>query len=259
MNEMTLQTAMRRLRAGLGLSGFLALAFAHLPVPRNWPLRRHFEVCAWVCLLWGFAIRIRRHGVPIAGSGVLHVANHVSWTDIAVLGRLIDAGFVAKSDVRGWPIIGLLTAGYGCLFIERERRGTVREQAGALATHLQGNRGLVLFAEGTTGLGAKVLPFRSSLFAMVAKGGEDAGGSGQVQPVTIRYARVDGTKFDDVERRAVAWIDDDELGPHVLALADRGGLSVDVWFETPIARDEYPNRKALARACEGVIARRLKG
>ena len=250
----------RRLRAGVGLAGFLAVAAASLPVARQRPIRRRTDVMAWNCLLWGFAIRIRRHGVPLAGAGVLHVSNHVSWTDIPVLGRLIDAGFVAKSEVAGWPILGALTASYGCLFVERDSRRAVREQAGALAAHLQGNRGMILFAEGTTGLGTEVLPFRSSLFAMVPGAiGASKGGTGQVQPITIRYARADGSPLGADERRAVAWMDDDDLGPHAQALADRGGLVVDVWFEEPLATHEYHSRKALGRACEEVIGRRLKG
>lgn len=225
-----------------------------LPFSRRLPWRRAGDVAAWAALLWGFGLRIRCHGAPARGGAVLHVANHVSWTDIVVLGRLLDAGFVAKSEVGGWPVIGALTKAYGCLLVDRERRGEAGRQAGDLAAHLQGARGLILFAEGTTGPGDAVLPFRSSLFAMVA-----GAGGGQVQPVTIRYAHADGTPLLPAQRRAVAWMDDDALVPHALALADRGGLMVDVWFEAPLCARHFANRKALARACEAAIGGRLAG
>ena len=242
------------LRAALGLVCFLALAHAFLVIPRRWSLRRWSDIRAWNCLLWGFGIRVRQHGVPLAGAGVLYVSNHVSWTDIAVLGGLVDAGFVAKAEVGGWPVIGPLTRSYECLLVERERRGSVREQAGAVGAHLARKRGLILFPEGTTGEGGSVLPFRSSLFGMVAGTGA---GAARVQPVTIRYGHADGAPLVGAERRAVAWIGDDELLPHAKMLVARGGLWVDVWFEEELAADHFANRKALAKACEGVIAARL--
>jgi 1-acyl-sn-glycerol-3-phosphate acyltransferase len=57
-----------------------------------------------------------------APAGTLYVANHISWTDIPVLGLVTRAAFVAKDDIRGWPVIGRLTTEYGCVFVEREAR-----------------------------------------------------------------------------------------------------------------------------------------
>lgn len=126
-------------------------------------------------------------------------------------------------------------------------------QAAELASHLEAERGLVLFPEGTTGLGHGVLPFRSSLFALVPGVGQ---GTARVQPITLRYCHGDGRAFSAEEQRRMAWIGDDELLPHALALAGMGQIKAQVWFEAPI---EAGDRKVLARACEAAILERLSG
>lgn len=240
------------LRAGAGVLLFLGIGGLFLLAPRGWRARRGAALACWRVLLWGFGLRVEVHGTPLPEAGTLFIANHISWTDIPVLGRVLESGFVAKGDIRGWPIIGRLTAAYGCLFVERERRGKAGDQAAALASHLEEDRGIILFPEGTTGLGEGVLPFRSSLFALVP-GVMD--GSARVQPVTLRYCRADGSALSPDEQRAVAWIGDDELLPHAAGLSRMGGLVAQVWFEEPVLGSD---RKALARACEAAVARRLK-
>lgn len=235
----------------VGVTLFLVLALPWLAMPNGWRVRRGLAVAAWRILLRSFGISVQVHGTPMPASGTLYVANHISWTDIPVLGLVTRAAFVAKDDIRGWPVIGRLTAEYGCVFVERERRGKAGAQAAELASHLEAERGLVLFPEGTTGLGDGVLPFRSSLFALVPGVGE---GTARVQPITLRYAHGDGRAFDAQEQRQMAWIGDDELLPHALHLAGMGRIRAEVWFETPI---EAGDRKALARACEAAVVARL--
>jgi lyso-ornithine lipid O-acyltransferase len=92
----------------------------------------------------------------------------------------------------------------------------------------------------------------------LAPGSADNGREPKVQPVTLRYGWADGTPMTAAERRAVAWIGDDEMWPHLCQLAimstRHGGLVADVWFETPVAGRD---RKAIARACEAAISARL--
>ena len=240
-------------RVSVALAGFVAMSGPWLLLPRFGRAWRWLAVQHWRILLWGFGLKVHVHGRPIDPKGALFVANHISWTDIPVLGLLIEAGFVAKGDIENWPLIGKLTEAYGSLFVDRQARGRAGEQAVALASHLEAERGLVLFAEGTTGLGVGVLPFRSSLFALVPGVAE---GTARVQPVTIRYSRPDGSAFSPEEQRLVAWIGDDELLPHVARLARLGGLRADVWFEEPVAGG---GRKELARACEASVTARLAG
>lgn len=221
------------------VAGWLAIR----PGPR---LSRRWVRFTWGLLLRGFALDVQVHGTAAAAPGTLYVANHVSWTDIVVLGYQLDAGFVAKSEVGRWPVIGRGARALGCIFVARERRGMVGAQAGEIAARLAAGGRLVLFAEGTTGDGSAVLPFHSSLF--------DGIGAGTIQPVTLVCRRRDGQAFSPAERRRFAWLDDDALLPHAAAMARSGGARVDVFLEAPVPGGD---RKAVARACRGAIAARL--
>ncbi len=240
-----LRRRLRQLRALGALAGVLAIA-PLWALARPAPLRRALAVGAWALLLRGFNITVRRHG-PIPASGSLIVANHISWLDIAVLARTCDAGFIAKAEVGRWPVIGMLARQLGCLFIEREARAALPGVIARMDSYAP-RRGLILFPEGTTGDGTALLPFRSSLFA--AAGERWAA----VQPVTLAYRRQGGTALCPVERRRIAWLGDDALLPHAMALAGAGGASIDLWFEAPIAPGP---RKAVAEACRAAIAARL--
>ncbi|MCW1428708.1 lysophospholipid acyltransferase family protein [Novosphingobium sp. JCM 18896] len=233
--------ALRQARAVAAVLALLLLALPWLCIRS-----RRIECLAWKLLLAGFGVRLRCHGTPDATGSALTVANHISWTDIAVLGRLLDAGFVAKSEIAGWPIIGALTRRYGCPFIARDSRTATHRLAADMNAY-PADHSLVLFAEGTTGLGDVVLPFHSGLFAASERWP-------RVQPVTIAYRRADGAPLSPAERRAVAWVDDDALLPHALALAASGGITVDVWFEESFAPHD---RKHAAQESRRRIAARL--
>lgn len=236
----------RCVRAGAALIGVLVLGLLWSMQPFG---RRAFPVAAWSLLARGFGVRIRCHGDPAAGHGTLFVANHMSWIDIMAIGRLLDAGFVAKAEVGRWPVIGALSRRYGCLFLDRNRRRSAAEQARAVDRHLAAGRDLVLFPEGTTGDGDGVLPFRSSLFAT-----GDKTRTVHVQPVAVSYSGPRREPLTPAERRAIAWLDDDALLPHAFALAARGGCTVDIWFEEPFA---IRDRKALANRSRAAIITRL--
>jgi len=231
------------LRALLGVIGAAVLIGIWLVLRR----RVHaIEARIWRALRTGFGIVVRCHGSRHDQPGTLYVANHVSWTDIVVLGGLVDTAFVAKDEVARWPVIGMAARRIGCLFVARHQRGQAGGQVRELHERLSGHGHLVLFAEGTTGPGNGVLPFRSSLFA--------AADNRTVQPVTLCWRRRDGAPFAPAERGQFAWLDDDALLSHAVRLAWTDGASVDVHYETPV---QAPDRKSAARACEAAIAARL--
>lgn len=240
----------RQLRAVSAVCFLLVLCLPWLALPYESAWRHRVASLGWRILLRGFGVRIDLRGT-INPAARLFAANHVSWLDIAVLAQLLDAGFVAKAQVADWPIIGTLARRYGCAFIARERRGNVIGQTKAVADQIADNRPMILFPEGTTGCGNRLLPFRSSLFAAL-----DGTGGGLVQPVALAYRDRAGRALSPAALRRVAWLDDDALLPHALALAASGGVTVEVTFEPALA----PGcRKAIARHCEQAIAARLAG
>lgn len=158
-----LRAALRLLACGLLLQGgalFVALVLPWLRYPAHARIKRR-----WSQLL------VAALGVDIvmdAGAGAnipagLVVANHVSFLDIFVINAVVPAGFVAKSEVARWPLIGWLTARTGNLFIERGRGQAAQRTRARMAERLAGGQRLVIFPEGTTTTGAAVLPFHAAL------------------------------------------------------------------------------------------------
>ncbi|MCT8998210.1 lysophospholipid acyltransferase family protein [Chelativorans intermedius] len=203
-------------------------------------------------------IRVRVHGRMATQRPLLIAANHVSWTDIMVLGSLDGMHFIAKAEVRDWPVAGSFARLQRSVFVERERRRASPLQAREIAGRLADGDPMVLFAEGTTGEGSRVQPFKSTLFgaaqqALVGSGGERV----LVQPVAIAYMRRNGLPLDRRERSQIAWIGQTALLPHLRMLLDAGRMEVDVHFGEPIPFCANSDRKAVARAAEGEVRRML--
>jgi 1-acyl-sn-glycerol-3-phosphate acyltransferase len=137
-------------------------------------------------------IESRVHGMPPAGlpGNMLIVANHVSWLDIFVLNTIQPARFIAKAELKRWPLVGLMISGCGTLFIERERRRDAHRVNDHAREVLAAGDTIAIFPEGTTTDGTTLLPFHGSLLQPVI----DAGG--HLQPIAIRYQHSDGS-FND--------------------------------------------------------------
>jgi lyso-ornithine lipid O-acyltransferase len=230
----------------LSLIGVQALLLAvKSPLAVEFP-RLYHRMC---CRILGF--RVVARGAPSDRRPTLFVVNHVSYTDITILGALIPGSFVAKSEVARWPLFGVLAKLQRTVFIERRVRGTAA-QRGAIASRLAAGDGLILFPEGTSGDGNRVLPFKSALFSAA----EGAAGAApvMVQPVSIAYVRLNGVPMGRLYRPFFAWYGDMEMAPHLWTLLGFGIATVNVEFHEPVAVSAFPSRKALATHCRSVIA-----
>ena len=112
-------------------------------------------------LLRIFATETRVIG-PIPAHGLL-ISNHLSYLDVIVLGSLTSSVFVAKHDVKSWPVFGWLASRAGTVYVNRERRAQVGQVADQMQTVLAADVLVILFPEGTSSDGRTVLPFKSSL------------------------------------------------------------------------------------------------
>ncbi len=188
-------------------------------------------------------LRVSQEGAPMDRPGVL-VANHASWLDILVLNAPAPVYFVAKAEVAGWPGIGLLARATGTVFVARERREAAA-QAALLRARLAAGHRLLIFPEGTSSDGRRVLPFKATLFAALQ--GSD-GPAPWVQPVSLIY-----TAPARADPRFYGWWGDMELGPHLLAVLAirRNGAARIVWH--PPLATAGADRKALARAAEAAV------
>lgn len=237
----------RLVRAAFALGLFLLLGVLWLNVRGR--LARLMPQMAFAVLLKGFGLRVQVSAPSAASqSGTLFISNHVSWTDIAVLGCVLPAGFVAKTEVAGWPIIGRLARRYGCLFVDRGRRTTAQDQQDQL-NRLLHRTNIILFPEGTTGNGQALLPFRSSLIGAV--GGSPA----QCRPVSLCYYWADGTRLDHTGWDIVSWTGDDTLARHAVQLAIAPPLLVHVVIGEILVAD---CRKTLTAAAAQVISQAVR-
>lgn len=199
-------------------------------------------------------MRIHVRGALSDRRPLLIASNHISWTDIMVLGSMVDVKFIARADMEGWPLIGMLSKLQRTVFIERERKRSSGDQASEIASRMAKGDAMVLFAEGSTGDGNMVLPFKSTLFGAASMAiSEGAAEQVFIQPVAIVYTRLHGVPLGRRHRPIAAWIGDEDLMPHLKVLMAQGGLDVEVHFGDPVAFFKGSNRKETARLMESQV------
>lgn len=202
------------------------------------------------CRLLG--IRVERRGRQSRRHPTLFLANHTSYLDIAILGSLIQGSFVAKTDVVAWPFFGWLARLQRSVLIDRHANRAAAHRD-SLVERLQSGGNLILFPEGTSGDGNRVLPFKSSLLAAaeVRPGGQPLA----VQPVSLAYTRLDGVPLGRSLRPFFAWYGDMELAGHLWHALGLGYLTVVVRFHPPVSLADFDSCKALSDHCYEVISR----
>jgi 1-acyl-sn-glycerol-3-phosphate acyltransferase len=207
-----------------------------------------------LCALIG--VRIREIGARSEDSPALILSNHVSWLDICVISALAPVVFVAKSEVAEWPVFEWLARLQRTIFINRQARHQTGAASREIAGRLLGGDAVVLFAEGTSSDGNRVLPFRSSLVGAV----HHALGSSQhrhvtVQPMSLAYLSLGGVPPGRALRQRIAWYGDAELVPHLLAVLTSGAIDVTVSWGEAVACDISADRKAITRDAEQSVRR----
>ena len=219
-----------------------ALAVAlRLGLRRRLPMIFH-RVCLKI-----FDIRVTVIGQQSVDKPTLFVSNHVSYLDIEALGALIAGSFVAKSEVEGWPLFGWLAKLQETVFINRKAKREIAKQGESLADRLLAGDSLILFPEGTSSDGNRVLPFKTALFAVASQ--RIDGRPLTVQPVSLTPVALDGIPLGRQLRPLYAWYGDMDLGPHLWQIAKLGGITVIVEFHPPVNVEEAGSRKALAEQC----------
>jgi 1-acyl-sn-glycerol-3-phosphate acyltransferase len=195
-------------------------------------------------------VRVRPIGRPVEARPVLFAANHISYLDITVFGSLLAASFIAKSEVASWPLFGWLARLQRSVFVDRRVRSTA-QQRDSIASRLAAKDALILFPEGTSGDGNRVLPFKSALFSVAEHAPVI------VQPVSIAYTRLDGLPIGRGLRPLFAWYGGMAMAPHLWRVLGLGTIEVVVEFHAPTTLAECGSRKAVARYCEERVANGL--
>lgn len=217
-----------------------------LPAARTIPLIFHRTVLRLI------GVRVSLKGEPSPSRPLLILSNHVSWLDICVVGSLTPLVFVAKSEVAGWPLIGLLARFQRTVFVDRRRRHATGAVNREIAERLKAGDPVVLFAEGTSSDGNRVLPFRTALVGAVREA-FDGGADVTVQPLSVAYVRLQGVPSGRQHRPQVAWYGDMDLAPHLLEVVRQGAVDVEVTFGPGLAIDADHDRKAVTGEAEELV------
>jgi 1-acyl-sn-glycerol-3-phosphate acyltransferase len=237
------------------LSTYILLTLPLMPVQAvlvasrsRWARRLPRLYHRWSSRILGFRITVQ--GERTAIRPALFVANHTSYIDIEILGGVIEGSFVAKAEVARWPLFGWLAKLQRTVFVDRRVRSTAA-QRDTIRGRLDAGDDLILFPEGTSGDGNRILPFKSALFSVADYGGH---GSLTVQPVSVAYLRLDGIPMGRAYRPFFAWYGDMTLGSHLWTMLGLGTVDVGVTFHPPVTLAEFGTRKALAEHCHRVIS-----
>jgi 1-acyl-sn-glycerol-3-phosphate acyltransferase len=223
--------AWRLLRALVhGLAGWCTIRFLF---PRLTEQQREARVQAWAGrMLHLLNIELKVSGHPPAAGPMMLVANHISWLDILVMHAARHCRFVAKSDVRHWPLIGPLATGAGTLYIERARRRDAMRVVHRMAESLRAGEIVAVFPEGTTSDGQSLLPFHANLIQAAISA------NAPVQPVALRF--VDRKTGRD--SRGPLYIGDDTLVGSLWRTVSAPPIVARVRFGTPQTADGRDRR-----------------
>lgn len=207
-------------------------------------------------------IRIRVSGTPVRDRAVLYVSNHVSWADILVIGSIAPVAFVAKREVASWPLVGITAKLQHTVFVDRNRRRQTGDAVAQIVQRLNGGVSVVLFAEGTSSDGNRVLPFRSALLGSVeVAAAARAGGADRIviQPMSISYTGQQGIAMGRRQRPLVAWYGDLDFMPHIKTFVATGVIDAVVSYGDPLPADGAVDRKAMTRKLHDDVRRLMAG
>lgn len=244
--------ALGRVAFHLRIAAHIALASVKVSVlfPVWSQERRRAEIKAWsrrALTILGFRPVVVAGEAAAAGRPHLIVSNHVSWIDVVAILSETHAVFVAKSEVRRWPLIGSIAERIGTIFVQRRCRREIASEVRTVAARLADGAAVGLFPEGTTTEGADVLPFRPLYFeaAILARM--------PVQPVAIRYLHDDGTPAEEA-----AFTGETSLLQSFGRLANGRARTVELTY-LPLIEVSSASRREVAQQAEGVIRAALAG
>jgi 1-acyl-sn-glycerol-3-phosphate acyltransferase len=224
-----------------------------LALKLNLPLLRTLPVWFHRNVLKILNINVEVIGAPSEQDRpLLFVSNHVSWLDIIVLGSTGPLCFIAKSEIANWPLFGTFARLQRSIFVDRSKKHGTGKVNKTIAKTLSAGDPVVLFGEGTSSDGNRVLQFRSALLGGLRDAMEE-NSRGFVQPVSIAYRKFHGIPMGRPNREIAAWYGDMDLIPHLLRVLKEGAIDVTVAFGKVLEVAHADDRKALSRNVESAV------
>lgn len=228
----------------LALHLWRGVLIAWLRYPRLSVHEQHAEKRRWSrTLLSIMSVSVREVKVPKKlPERCMLALNHISWLDIFVIDAGFPATFIAKSEVRNWPVVGWLCTRVGTLYIERGKRSAARHARHSISGELERGALIAVCPEGTTTFGRSLERFHAALFQPAL----DAGAT--LQPIALRYLDAAGRHAD-----AAGYVGETSLIESIWTIVSTRHMVAELLFLTPIS-SHGQTRRSLARKAEAAIA-----
>ena len=192
-----------------------------------------------------FGIKIKTFGKVSINFPILLFSKHASYLATIILGSLFKTPFVAKKEISKWPLFGILAKLQNTIFIDR-RISSLKNQENKIIEHLNKKKNLVIFPEGTSSDGNRVLPFKSSLFNIFEK---NLNAKISIQTITIVYKKINGIPMNRIERKNITWHSNMDFIPNILDVLKKLSIEVEVIFDKEFLPKKEYDRKKIALYC----------
>jgi 1-acyl-sn-glycerol-3-phosphate acyltransferase len=186
--------------------------------------------------------------------GYVIISNHMSYVDGIILGSIFPIVFVSKREVKSWPVVGQWNTLCGTVYIDRQKKGLVGKLVREMSDKLSQQANILLFPEGTSTDGERLLPFQTVPLAAPLRS------RATIVPVSLVYTRIEDQPVSSRNRDLVYWYGDMDFISHFWKLLSLSGVEALVTIQPRIECLHYPDnsagRKQLARDCyERVLGR----
>jgi len=165
------------------------------------------------------------------------VSNHLSYVDVIAFAACLECVFISRNDIADWPGMGLLARSVGTIFINRERTQEIPRVIGQINRALDEGLGVVLFPEGTSGAGDRVMPFYPSLLDPAAKAN---------YPVSFASISYRTPPDETPAYLAISWWGNMTFAPHARGILKLSRFDAVITFGSHAIRSD--DRKALAKS-----------
>ena len=192
-----------------------------------------------LCKILG--IKVKLIGQNASVRPLILAGNHTSYLDIIILGSIMPICFIAKEDIKYWFLFGFLAKMQNTIFIKRKNFKTL-ESINNINKELNGYSAVVLFPEGTTNAGKKVLNFKSSLFNLF-----ENNNTLRLQNFSLCYTHVNDMPIDNRTRPQISWYGDMNIISHLFNFLKISCVNATVVFH-PMIPIKGLNRKSISVA-----------
>ena len=210
-------------------------------------------------LSYVLGIRVRVFGQKgfLKKRGIFFVSNHLSYLDGIAISRLSPLLFIGGLDLKRWPLFGVLVWLGETIFVNRINPSNIHNELKRMIFLLRKKINILLFPEGTSTDGSKILSFKTPFFEAPLRAGC------KIVPLVIRYTRINSQPLNEFNRDLVYWYGEMRFMPHLLSLLGLRSIEIEIQVGNPFevvasSANSSFQRKELSRRCREAINNQLE-